>query len=64
MHGSAVIELIFDMYVHISVGPVKVTDMDAFSSTHFHMAEDYAVERAQSPEQVNNFLMQSPVMVK
>lgn len=40
--------------VSIFVGKsVKVTDAEAFSSTHYHIMNDYAVERATQEEQVH-----------
>ena len=38
----------------ISVKPIKLTDVNAFSLTHYHMPMDeYAVERAQPAEQTD-----------
>ncbi|KAL4219939.1 hypothetical protein ACF0H5_020350 [Mactra antiquata] len=33
--------------------PVKVTDMNAFSTTHYHLQNEHAVDRAGTEEQIN-----------
>lgn len=42
------------MNLDFPVRPIKLTDMNAFSLTHYHLpSEEYAVERAQEPEQTD-----------
>ena len=33
--------------------PVKMMDVDAFATTHYHIQEEYVVDRAEGSEQVS-----------
>lgn len=37
--------------------PVKMTDIDNFTTTHYHIKEEYAVDKAKSVEQVDLLLL-------
>ena len=42
---------VIPLFLYIS-GPVKVTDMNTFSNSHYHMQNEHAVDRADPLEQV------------